>query len=138
MDPACEQKKRIWTAKEVEKVGPRPKITIEGNFLVLRWTKEQAAQVMDAAGMTLERVHAEYLIPNAEATKTIYIKNRGQITQRCQVPDLRARFRAMKLMVELQCEWVPKGNARPPKPTPEVNILMGRGPINRSDDYESV
>jgi hypothetical protein len=125
MDLACEQKKRIWAAKEVEKVGPRPKITIEGNLLVLRWTKEQAAQVMDAAGMTLDRVYAEYLIPNAEATKTMYIKRRGQITERCRVPDLRARFRAMKLMLELQCEWVPRRNARPSKPTPQVTVSTG-------------
>ena len=125
MDRAGEQKERIGPAKAVESVGPHPKITVERNFLVLRWTKEQAAQVMDAAGMTLERVYAEYLIPNAEATKTMYIKRRGQITERCRVPDLRARFRAMKLMLELQCEWVPRRNARPSKPTPQVTVSTG-------------
>ena len=131
--------RNIWRSpKAVESVGPPPKITIEGNFLVLRWTKEEAARAMDAAGLTLDRVIAKYLLPTADATKTIYIKRRGQITERREVPDLRAQFRAMKLMLELQCDWVPRRGARPPKPTPEVNVLMGDGPTNQSDDYESV
>ena len=88
--------------------GARPKITIEGNLLVLRWTREEAAQAMDAAGMTLDRVIAKYLIPAADATKTIYFRRRGQITERREVPDLRAQFRALKLMLELQCERVPR------------------------------
>ena len=127
-DRAGKPEKRIGPAKAVESVGPRPEITIEGNFLALRWTKEEAARVIDAGGMTLERVVADYLVPAADATKTIDIKYRGQITERREVPDLRARFRAMRLMLELQCEWVPRGNARPPKPPPEVNALMGSGP----------
>src|SRR5262245_48828226 len=59
---------------------------------------------MDAAGMTLERVVAEHLIPSLDATKTIYSKRRGQVMQRCRVPDLWARFRALKLMTELRFE----------------------------------
>ena len=125
MDGAGEQKKRIGPAKAVESVGPRPEITIEGNFLVLRWTKEAAAQVRDAAGMTLEHVIAKYLVLPADATKTIHIKYRGQITERREVPDFRTQFRMMKLMLELQCEWVPRRNARPSKPTPQVIVSTG-------------
>jgi|SRR5215471_8223665 len=92
------------SAETAERAGPPPKITIRGNSLVLRWTKRQAVQAMDAAGMTLERVVAGHLIPSLDATKTIYSKRRGQITQQCRVPDLRARFRALKLMTELRFE----------------------------------
>ena len=118
IDRAGEQKKRIGPANAVESVGPRPKITIEGNFLVLRWTKEEAAH------MTLERVIAEHLIPNLHASKTICSKYRGQIVQRCRLPDGRAQFRALKLVLELHCERVaPKPDARPSKPTSQFIVV---------------
>ena len=106
----------------VERVGPPPKITIEPDYLVLRWTKEEAARAMDAAGLTLDRVIAKYLLPTADATKTSYIKRRGRITERREVPDLRAKLNAMKLVMEVHCEWVPRRN----------------GPVNRSDICELV
>lgn len=123
MNRVSGQRNSIWRSPNaVENVGLRRKITVEGNFLVLRWTKEEAAQVMDAAGLTLDRVIAKYLLLATDATKTIYIKHRGQITERREVPNLRALFRAMKLVVELQCEWVPRRD----------------GPVNRSDICELV
>jgi hypothetical protein len=63
-----------------ERAGYGPKITVEGGFLVLRWSREQTAEAMDSAGMTPEELIKTHLIPQLEATKTICLKHRGQIT----------------------------------------------------------
>jgi len=123
-------KKKLYrrSAKATECAVHPPKITIRGNFLALRWTKKQAVQAMDSAGMTLERVVAEYLTPNLDATKTIYSKRRGQITQRCRVPDLRARFRALKLMTELCFEMANRESQTRASNAPTFNLLYEDAP----------
>src|SRR5215472_3348339 len=68
-------------AAAAERAGRGPKMTVEGDFLVVKWTKEQATEAMDSAGMTLAEVFKTHLLPRLEATKTITIKYGGEVTQ---------------------------------------------------------
>jgi hypothetical protein len=88
-------------AEAAEQAGYGPKITVECGFLVLRWSREQAAEAMDSAGMSPEELLRIYLIPRLESTKTICLKHRGQITQKYQDPDWNARFDAAKLTLQI-------------------------------------
>src|SRR6266404_2977599 len=60
-------------AEAAEQAGYGPKITVERGFLVLRWSREQAAEALDSAGMSPEELLRIHLIPRLEATKTIPI-----------------------------------------------------------------
>ncbi len=88
-------------AQVAEQGGYGPKITVEDGFLVLRWTREQAAEALDSAGMSPEELLRIHLIPRLEATKTICLKHRGQITQKYRHPDWNARFDAVKLTLQI-------------------------------------
>jgi hypothetical protein len=88
-------------ARVAEQCGYGPKIIVEDGFLVLRWTREQAAEAMDSAGMSLEELLRTHLIPCLEATKTICLKRRGQRMQKYQHPDWNARFDAVKLTLQI-------------------------------------
>lgn len=93
--------RRKSPAEAAEQAGYGPKITVEHGFLVLRWSKEQGAEAMDSAGMSPEQLLRIHLIPRLEATKTICLKHRGQITQKYQDPDWNARFNAVKLTLQI-------------------------------------
>jgi hypothetical protein len=88
-------------AEAAEQAGYGPKITVERGFLVLRWSGEQAAEALDSAGMSPEELLRIHLIPRLEATKTICLKHRGQITQKYRHPDWNARFDAVKLTLQI-------------------------------------
>ena len=84
-----------------ERTGYGPTITAEGRFLTLRWEKEQVAEALNAAGMTLEQILIKHMATQLDATKTVHIRHRGEITTTFKRPDLRARFRMLKLSLEL-------------------------------------
>lgn len=96
----CDRRRKS-PAQVAERAGYGPKITVEHGFLVLRWSKEQAAEAMDSAGMTPRELLKTHLIPRLEATKTICLKHRGQITQKYRHPDWNARFDAVKLTLQI-------------------------------------
>jgi hypothetical protein len=88
-------------SEAAEQTGYGPKITVERGFLVLRWSREQAAEALDSAAMSPEELLRIHLIPRLEATKTICLKHRGQITQKYRHPDWNARFDAVKLTLQI-------------------------------------
>ena len=88
-------------AQGTAQAGYGPKITVERGFLVLRWSREQAAEALDSAAMSPEELLKIHLIPRLEATKTICLKHRGQIMQKYQHPDWNARFDAVKLTLQI-------------------------------------
>jgi hypothetical protein len=88
-------------SETVEGAGSGPKITAEGDYLVLRWKKEQAAEALDTVGMTLERVLTKHVIPRLDATKTVRIKFGGVITDEFAAADWNTRFKMATLVLEL-------------------------------------
>jgi len=81
-----------------ERAGRGPKIATEGDFLVVKWRKEQVAEAM---GMTLADVLKSYLVPALQATKTSVFTHRGVIMQKYEHPDWDARLKACKLASQL-------------------------------------
>jgi hypothetical protein len=77
------------------------KITTEGSFLVLRWGIEEVADVMDSAGLTLEDLLVKHLVPCLESMKTLCFKYRGQIVEKCEVPDHDNQLKAAILGLRL-------------------------------------
>lgn len=88
-------------AETAERAGYGPKITVEGPYLTLRWRKEQVAEALDTAGMTLEEIVVKHLAPRLDATKTVHIKYRGHITAAFKRPDWDVRFKMLKLVLQL-------------------------------------
>jgi len=88
-------------AEIAEQAGYGPEITLEGPYLTLRWKQEQVAEALDSAGMTLEQILATHLVARLDATNTVHIKHRGGKTVTFTRPDLRTRFRMLKLSLEL-------------------------------------
>ena len=107
MKRAKGRQKKNWTidqgspATAAERAGRGPKMSVEADFLVLKWTKEQSTEAMDSAEMTLADVFKTHLLPRLEATKTMTIRYRGQITQTYRHPDWNARLQALKLTFQL-------------------------------------
>ena len=87
-------------AETAERAGYGPKIALEGPYLTLRWKKEQVAEALDSAGMTLKQILATHLVPRLDATKTVHIKHRGKITATFKVPDSNMRFKMLKLALQ--------------------------------------
>jgi hypothetical protein len=74
-------------AESAEHAGFGPGISLEGDYLALRWTKEQAAEALDSAGMTLTQILATHLAPRLDATRTVNIKYRGVTTDTYRDPE---------------------------------------------------
>lgn len=89
-------------AETAERAGYGPKITVEGRYLTLRWEKEQVAEALDSAGMTLEQVLTKHLATRLGATKTVHIKHRGEITATFKRPDWGVRLKILKLALQLR------------------------------------
>ncbi len=92
---------RLSPAENAERAGYGPKITVEGRHLTLRWEKEQVAEALDSAGMTLEQILIKHLAPRLDAIKTAHIKHRGGITVTSTRPDWRTQLETLKLALEL-------------------------------------
>jgi len=75
-----------------------PKMTVEGDSLVVEWRKDQIAEAM---GMTLADILKAHLLPQFEATKTRVFTHRGVIIQTHEYPDWNARLKALKLVSQL-------------------------------------
>ncbi len=56
-------------AETAERAGYGPKIALEGPNLTLRWGKQQVAEALDSAGMTLEQILMKHLATRLDATK---------------------------------------------------------------------
>ena len=88
-------------AEIAEQAGYGPKITLEGSYLTLRWKREQVAEALDSAGMTVEQILATHLVGKLDAANVVHIKHRGGKTVTITRPDLRTQFRMLKLALEL-------------------------------------
>jgi hypothetical protein len=88
-------------AETAERAGYGPKITVEGGHLTLRWKKEQVAEALDSAGKTLEQILIKHLVSRLDATKTVHIKHRGQITATFKIPDWHIRLEMLKVALQL-------------------------------------
>jgi len=88
-------------AETAEGAGYGPKITLEGPYLTLRWKKEQVAEALDSAGMTLEQILRKHLAPRLDATKTVHIKYRGHVTATFKRPDWGVWLKMLKLALQL-------------------------------------
>ena len=84
-----------------DKPGHASKITTGGTSLVLRWPVEEFANVMDSAGLTLEDLLVKHLVPCLESMKTLCFKYRGQIVEKCEVPDHDNQLKAAILGLRL-------------------------------------
>jgi hypothetical protein len=83
-------------AETAERAGYGPKISLERGYLTLRWKKDQVAEALDSAGMTLEQVLVRHLVPRLDATKTVNIKYCGQVTATFEEPDWHIRLKMLK------------------------------------------
>ncbi len=88
-------------AETAERAGYGPKIALEGPYLTLRWKKEQVAEALDSVGMTLEQILRKHLAPRLDATRTVHIKHRGEITATFKRPDWDVRLKMLTLVFEL-------------------------------------
>lgn len=89
-------------AETAERAGYGPNLALEGPYLTLRWKKEQVAEALDSAGMTLEQILKKHLAPRLDATKTVHIKHCGQITATFKRPDWDVRLKMLTLALELR------------------------------------
>lgn len=89
-------------AEIAEQAGYGPEITLEGPYLTLRWKQEQVAEALDSAGMTLEQILTTHLAARLDATNMVHIKHRAGMMVTFTRPDLRTRFRMLKLALELR------------------------------------
>lgn len=88
-------------AETAERAGFGPKINVEGPYFTLRWKKEQIAEALDSAGMTLEQILRKHLAPRLDATKTVHIKHRGEISATFKPPEWSIRLKMFKLAPQL-------------------------------------
>lgn len=88
-------------AETAERAGYGPKISLERGYLTLRWKKEQVAEALDSAGMTLEQVPVRHLVPRLDATKTVNIRYCGVITDTFEQPDWDIQLKMLKLALQL-------------------------------------
>ena len=88
-------------AEQAERAGYGPRIALEGDYLTLRWRKEQVLEALDSANMTVDQIVATHLVSRLEATKTERIKYRGEITAKFEVPDHHTQFKSVTLALQL-------------------------------------
>lgn len=95
-------------ASAAERNGCGPKISVKDGFLVVRWNVDQTAEAMDSAEMSLADVLETHIFPRLEAKKTLAFRYCGQITDQYEIPDVSARLRAVKLMLQILREYPEK------------------------------
>jgi hypothetical protein len=77
-------------------------MSLEQGYLTLRWQKDQVAEALDSAGMTLRQIVETHIVPGLHATKTVNFKYHGVVMDTVKEPDWRARLETLKLVLQLK------------------------------------
>jgi phage terminase small subunit len=82
-------------AEAARRAGYSPKFAGQAGYLALQRIAEKAPELLDNHEQTLREVIEKNIKPALEATKTIYIRYRGAITDQVEVPDNETRLKTV-------------------------------------------